>query len=40
LIKVIEGEILPRLDQRVPDQPGARNRKDDPLLHRFTLVFD
>ena len=40
LIKVIEGEILPRLDQRVPDQSSARNRKDDPLLHRFTLVFD
>jgi hypothetical protein len=40
LIQVIEQEILPRLDQEVPDQPSAEVLESDPLRHRFTLVFD
>jgi hypothetical protein len=40
LIKVIEQEILPRLDRDVPDQPSAALLDADPLRHRFTLVFD
>ncbi len=30
LIKDIEGEILPRLDERVPAQPATERFKDDP----------
>jgi hypothetical protein len=37
---VIEQEILPRLDQEVPDQPSAPLLEASPLHHRFTLVFD
>jgi hypothetical protein len=40
MIKVIEQEILPRLEQDVPHQPSAVELKADPLRHRFTLVFD
>ncbi len=40
LIKVIEQEILPRLDRDVPEQPSAEALGADPLRHRFTLVFD
>jgi len=40
LIKVIEKEIVPRLEGDVPQQPNEQQLKDDPLLHRFTLVFD
>ena len=40
LIQVLEQDILPRLPQDVPGQPDARALADDPLLHRFTLVFD
>jgi hypothetical protein len=40
LIQVIEQEIVPRLDQRVPAQPQAGQLDADPLRHRFTLVFD
>jgi hypothetical protein len=40
MIKVIEREILPRLKKDVPNQPGEKELATDPLLHRFTLVFD
>lgn len=40
MIKVIEREILPRLKKDVPNQPGEQALAQDPLLHRFTLVFD
>jgi hypothetical protein len=40
LIKVIEDDILPRLDREVPGQPSAQALATDPLVHRFTLVFD
>jgi len=40
MIKVIEGEILPRLKADVPNQPCMEELAEDPLLHRFTLVFD
>ena len=40
MIKVIEQDILARLDRDVPNQPGAAALAADPLRHRFTLVFD
>jgi hypothetical protein len=40
LIQVVEREIVPRLKREVPNQPSAEALEADPLLHRFTLVFD
>ncbi len=40
LIKVIEQEILPRLEADVPGQPNEQALEADPRLHRFTVVFD
>ncbi len=40
MIKVIEKDILPRLDEDVPNQPDEAALSEKPLLHRFTLVFD
>ena len=40
LIKVIEQDIVPQLEQRVPNQPSKQQREEHPLLHRFVLVFD
>jgi hypothetical protein len=40
LLQVLEGDIVPRLEQDVPDQPSAEQLDADPLLHRFTVVFD
>jgi hypothetical protein len=40
LIKVIEQQIVPRLDREVPNQPSDEVLAADPLRHRFTLVFD
>jgi hypothetical protein len=40
LIQVIEQQIVPQLDQRVPAQPDREQLQADPLRHRFTLVFD
>ena len=40
LIQVIEQQIVPQLDERVPAQPDAKQLDVDPLRHRFTLVFD
>jgi prepilin-type processing-associated H-X9-DG protein len=40
LLEVLERDIVPRLEQDVPNQPGAEQLDADPLLHRFTMVFD
>ena len=40
LIQVIEREIVPRLEQRLPVQADREELEADPLRHRFTLVFD
>jgi len=40
LIKVIEQNILPRLDADVPGQPSEAVLEAEPLRHRFILVFD
>jgi len=40
LIKVIENEIVPRLEREVPHQASPEELENDPDLHRFTLVFD
>jgi hypothetical protein len=40
MIKVLEQEIVPRLEQDVPNQPDEQQLESDPLLHRFTMVFD
>lgn len=40
LVKVIETDILPRLEQDIPAQPSAAELEANPLLHRFTMVFD
>lgn len=40
LIKVVENEIVPRLKEDVPNQPSKEQLNTNPLLPRFTLVFD
>jgi hypothetical protein len=40
LIKVLTHEIVPRLEKEIPNQANSEELEDDPLLHRFTLVFD
>jgi hypothetical protein len=40
LLQVLEGDIVPRLEQDIPNQPSADELNADPLLHRFTVVFD
>jgi hypothetical protein len=40
LIKVIEHDILPRLNDDVPGQPSEQALEADALRHRFTVVFD
>lgn len=40
LIKVVEGEIVPRLEKEVPGQPTAEELDKNSLLSRFTLIFD
>lgn len=40
LIQVIEQDILPRLEQDVPNQPSEQALAEDPHLHRFMIVFD
>ncbi|MCP4934084.1 MAG: hypothetical protein GY927_07715 [bacterium] len=40
LIQVVEGEIVPRLEQEVPAQPTEEQLDDHPLHSRFTLIFD
>jgi prepilin-type processing-associated H-X9-DG protein len=40
LLQVLECDIVPRLENDVPNQPSADQLEADPLLHRFTVVFD
>ncbi|MCI0423445.1 MAG: hypothetical protein L0312_30215, partial [Acidobacteria bacterium] len=40
LLRVLENEIVPRLEKEVPAQPSAEQLAADPWRHRFTLVFD
>jgi len=40
LIQVLGNEIVPRLENDIPNQPDADQLAEDPLLHRFTVVFD
>jgi hypothetical protein len=40
LLKVLEEEIIPRLEKEVPNQPTAQQLAEDPTLDKFTVVFD
>ena len=40
LLKVLEHEIVPRLEQEIPNQPTPEQLAADERLHRFTVVFD
>jgi len=40
LLQVLEQEIIPRLEREVPREPTPEELAADPLLHRFTVVFD
>ena len=40
LIEVLEQDILPRLEKEVPNQPDTTMLAINPLVHRFTVVFD
>jgi hypothetical protein len=40
MLQVLEHDIIPRLEQDVPNQPSAEQLDADPNLHRFTVVFD
>ena len=40
LLQMLEHDIVPRLAQDIPNQPTTEQLDADPLLHRFTIVFD
>jgi hypothetical protein len=40
MLQTLEHDIVPRLERDVPNQPSADKLEADPLLHRFTMVFD
>jgi len=40
MIKVLENEIVPTLEEIVPNQPTEDELKKDQLLSRFRIVFD
>lgn len=40
LLVMLEQEIVPRLEQEIPHQPGLSELQEQRLLPRFTLVFD
>ena len=40
LLQVMEQQLIPRLEEDVPNQPSQQQLDDDPSLHRFTVVFD
>lgn len=40
LIQVLEGEIVPRLEKEVPNQPSAEQLAADPHLDKFIVVYD
>lgn len=40
LLKVLEEDILPILEERVPNQPTPEELESNPYQHRFTVIFD
>jgi hypothetical protein len=40
MLQVLEGEIVPRLEKEIPNQPTAEELQADAKLHRFTVIFD
>jgi hypothetical protein len=40
IIKTMTDEIIPELDKSVPGQPAEEQLAENPLLHRYMLVFD
>ena len=40
LLQVLERDIVPRLEEDIPNQPSTHELDADALLHRFTVVFD
>jgi len=40
LLNVLEHEIIPRLEKEIPCQPSKEQLEQDPLLHRFIVIFD
>ena len=40
LLSVLREQIVPRLRAEVPNQPSPEQLEADPLLSRFTIVFD
>jgi hypothetical protein len=40
LLKVLEQEIIPRLERDVPNQPSLFEQEENTLVPRFSLIFD
>ncbi len=40
MLEALRTDIVPRLLEDIPGQPSDKELEDDPLRHRFTLVFD
>lgn len=40
LLRTLRDDIVPRLRAGIPGQPSWEHLSKDPLLHRFTMVFD
>ncbi|MCK4658706.1 MAG: hypothetical protein KAV82_04215 [Phycisphaerae bacterium] len=40
LLQVLENDIIPRLENDIPNQPTKEELAGDPLRHRFTVIFD
>lgn len=40
LVRALEEQIVPELEERIPDQPTAEQLEADPLRMRFRLIFD
>ncbi len=40
MLQTLENDIIPRLLKEVPEQPSEKQLEENPLLHRFVLVFD
>jgi hypothetical protein len=40
LLRVLREDIIPRLEQDVPDQPTHQEMAENPYMHRFVMIFD
>jgi hypothetical protein len=40
LLQTLRYDIVPRLMAEVPGQPSSEQLSENPLMHRFTVVFD